>query len=214
MDGDSRTAQSVSRRSGSSALQFTRQSTAKCLCFAVRAKTINYESAAKITRNFTRKIAHLVPLSICQWVEKVLHRLGPHKCIPLHMFQKLVESVHLTHHVASCPQDSRNNLCHHSYLSAIIGSTRTALRAGRIVATSATQPSNKDTPKKETASSVFNPKSGAARRRETPAEATIPINIPARMGRNPSRMISLGTWAPRAPSAMRMPISCVRCATV
>src|SRR5258707_1879125 len=58
-----------------------------------------YESAAKITRDFTRKIAHLVPLSISQRVEKVLHRLGPHKCIPLHMFQKLVESVHLTHHV-------------------------------------------------------------------------------------------------------------------
>src|SRR5258708_33335796 len=110
MDGDSRTAQSVSRRSGSSALQFKRQSTAKCRCFAVRAKTINYESAAQITRNLTRKIAHLVPLSICQWVEKVLHRLGPHQCIPLHMLQKPVEPLHLTHPVPPCPQDSRSNL--------------------------------------------------------------------------------------------------------
>ena len=66
---------------------------------------------------------------------------------------------------------------------------------------------------KTSGSHVLTPNRKFARKRVRPNAAASPITTPANASRMPSITMALRTWPGAAPSAMRMPNSCVRCWT-
>jgi len=66
----------------------------------------------------------------------------------------------------------------------------------------------------KTASIGFRPKSMAESNREIAADTAIPITVPNSIGLALSRSTSPSTCSCCAPSAIRMPISCVRSTTL
>src|SRR2546430_3707300 len=101
----------------------------------------------------------------------------------------------------------------HSYLSATSGSTLVARRAGMQHAISATRTRPMETVASVSASVAVTPKRKLTINRVSPTAPASPSVTPNSTGTIPFLTSSLSTSAARAPSAMRMPISCVRCVT-
>src|SRR5262249_27136788 len=101
----------------------------------------------------------------------------------------------------------------HSHLNAIIGSTFVARRAGSQQASSATPASNVATMTKVTGSVTLTPNTKLLTNRVNAKAASKPRAMPINANLIPCPMTSFSTSRCCAPSAIRMPISCVRCVT-
>src|SRR3954470_24828136 len=101
----------------------------------------------------------------------------------------------------------------YSVLSASIGSTRVALRAGRYDAARAMKASNTAVPMYTTGSSALTPNINDANKRVESAATIAPATRPATTSRAPCHSTRRITSSLCAPSAMRTPNSRVRCAT-
>jgi len=95
----------------------------------------------------------------------------------------------------------------HSYLSAIIGSTRSARRAGMKLAAKATPVSSSAIATKVTGSVALTPYNRLVITRVTINAANNPIRTPANVSINPWPATSFSTSPALAPSAIRIPIS-------
>jgi hypothetical protein len=100
-----------------------------------------------------------------------------------------------------------------SRLSATIGSTLAARRAGIMQASKEAAATSNAMIAKVRGSSVLTPKSRLSINLVNPKEPASPITTPISVSVIPCLTISVSTLPLRAPSAMRMPISCVRCVT-
>src|SRR5262245_4771658 len=101
----------------------------------------------------------------------------------------------------------------HSHRRAIIGSTFAARCAGIQQASSATAISSSGTAMNVTGSVALTPKSSDFINRVSAKEAANPIAMPASVSFIPCPVTILSTAPALAPSAIRTPISRVRCAT-
>src|SRR5215831_13142686 len=101
----------------------------------------------------------------------------------------------------------------HSYLNATIGSTLVAFRAGTYPATTATAIKNAHAPANVTGSIVLKPNRIECIKLDAPAPPASPSTAPTAAGRMVSHNTIATTLSRGAPSAIRTPISCVRCVT-
>src|SRR5262245_34758599 len=101
----------------------------------------------------------------------------------------------------------------HSHLKATIGSTFAARRAGIRHASSATSASNKGMPTKVSGSVSLTLNSRVFINRVNAMDPATPTATPPSANIIPLLTTSRSTSIPRAPRAIRTPISCVRCAT-
>jgi uncharacterized protein YdeI (YjbR/CyaY-like superfamily) len=102
----------------------------------------------------------------------------------------------------------------YSLRSTLAGSSRAARKAGTMLATSAVIASRSATPTKVTGSVVPTPKTSPARNLPSHKAASAPQTTPRAISTNPWRSTERTTCSARAPSAIRMPISCRRCTTM
>src|SRR6185369_17433737 len=101
----------------------------------------------------------------------------------------------------------------YSYRSAFNGSTRVARRAGTKHAIKTTRNNPTDTATNVTASVAVTSKSNVEINLVNANDATSPATTPATPSTIPLLTTSLSTSKRCAPSAIRTPISCVRCKT-
>src|SRR5262249_42248274 len=109
---------------------------------------------------------------------------------------------------------ARGTVTDYSHRRAIIGSTFAARRAGIQQATSATESNSAPIKANVSGALALTPKSSVVIRRVKPKAATSPAPTPLSASLIPCPTTSLNTSPICAPSAIRTPISCVRCATV
>lgn len=102
----------------------------------------------------------------------------------------------------------------YSCRNASLGSTRIAFLAGAVVASTITAANSPIAARYATGSSGRSPKISLRNADEIPAAPSMPPTNPIPTGRSIGVRTARTTCVPRAPSAIRTPISRVRCPTV
>src|ERR1700679_2846960 len=108
----------------------------------------------------------------------------------------------------------RTKCRNYSYFSATIGSTRIARRAGTQHAASVTTRTRIETPANVSGSVALTSNNRLDMNRVSASDAATPIAMPTTANLSAWAKTSRITCPRSAPSAMRIPISCVRCATL